>query len=345
VGWLEPEQWSLALSIGVFLACAAAIGVLGTRITKLADHLADRTGMGEAVAGTILLGAATSLAGTVLSITAAFKGNPDLAVGNALGGIAVQTSFLAVADLVYRQANLEHAAASPSNMVQSSLLIALLALILLGIYSPDVTVWSIHPITVVLIGSYIYGVHIVKDVGSEPRWHAVMTDETRKDEPGEWDGDASLTIMWVRFAGLAAALAVAGYALQLAATGVSSKTGLSQTTMGVLFTSISTSLPELVIAVAAVRRGALTLAVGGIIGGNAYDTLATAFSDIAYRDGSIYHTIGPDLLRWIALTILMIGILAMGLVRRQKQGVLGIGFESFAILMCYIAAVAMLLLT
>jgi hypothetical protein len=41
----------------------------------------------------------------------------------------------------------------------------------------------------------------------------------------------------------------------------------------------------------------------------------------------------------------MIGILAMGLVRRQKQGVLGIGFESFAILMCYIVAVAMLLLT
>jgi cation:H+ antiporter len=40
-----------------------------------------------------------------------------------------------------------------------------------------------------------------------------------------------------------------------------------------LITSTCTSIPELVTAVAAVRQGSLTLAVGGIVGGNAFDTL------------------------------------------------------------------------
>lgn len=43
----------------------------------------------------------------------------------------------------------------------------------------------------------------------------------------------------------------------------------------------------------------LSLAVGGIIGGNAFDTLFTAASDIAYRDGSIYAHMDQDLLLYV----------------------------------------------
>ena len=81
--------------------------------------------------------------------------------------------------------------------------------------------------------------------------------------------------------------------------------------------------------------GALTLAVGGIIGGNAFDTLFTAASDVAYRDGSIYAEMGDDLLVWVSLSILMTGALLMGLIRREEQGPGGIGFESVAVLLLY----------
>jgi Ca2+/Na+ antiporter len=46
---------------------------------------------------------------------------------------------------------------------------------------------------------------------------------------------------------------------------------------------VVTSLPELVTTLAAVRRGALQLAVGGIIGGNTFDTLFLTISDVGYR--------------------------------------------------------------
>ena len=125
---MDLDSWTLSQSIVVFSLCALVIAIAGTRITRVVDQLADRTGLGEATAGTVLLGAATSLSGSVLSVTAAYRGHPELAVSNALGGIAVQTFFLAIADMVYRRANLEHAAASAPNMMQNGLLIRLLAI-------------------------------------------------------------------------------------------------------------------------------------------------------------------------------------------------------------------------
>jgi hypothetical protein len=41
----------------------------------------------------------------------------------AVCGIAAQTSFLALADILYRKANLEHAAAAEANLVQAAVLV------------------------------------------------------------------------------------------------------------------------------------------------------------------------------------------------------------------------------
>lgn len=112
--------------------------------------------------------------------------------------------------------------------------------------------------------------------------------------------------------------------------------------LGGLFTAVATSLPELVTAIAAVKQGALTLAVGGIIGGNSFDVLFLAFADISYREGSIYHAITHRQLFIIAMTQAMTGILLLGLLRREKSGFANIGFESILVLMCYLIIIGIL---
>ncbi|WP_417547560.1 sodium:calcium antiporter [Marinobacter segnicrescens] len=340
---LEPSEWSLAQALMVFGACALVIAIAGTRITRVVDQLADRTGVGEAAAGAVLLGAATSLGGSVLSVTAAWNGHAELAVSNALGGIAVQTFFLAVADMVYRRANLEHAAASAPNMMQNGLLICLLSVIMLAPMLPDVTVFGIHPVTPALFGFYLYGLKLVQGATESPMWRPAVTLDTREDTPDDTTQMPSMVRLWTEFLGLMAVLGVAGWALEPSATTIARETGLGQTVIGVMLTAISTSIPELVTSVAAVRRGALTLAVGGIIGGNAFDTLFTAASDLAYRDGSIYHAMSNDARFWVALTILMSGILMMGLIRRERVGIGRIGAESVAIMVLYLGGVLLLL--
>ena len=105
--------------------------------------------------------------------------------------------------------------------------------------------------------------------------------------------------------------------------------------MGVFLTGVATSLPELITTLAAVRRGALTLAVAGIIGGNCYDTLFTAIADIAYREGSVYHAISDQVAIWGVLAVIMTAALMLGLLRRERQGPARIGFESLSIFGLY----------
>jgi cation:H+ antiporter len=327
---------SLLISIGIFLVAAFTVAVVGTKMTKVADRLADKTGLGEAVVGAVFLGGSTSLPGIVTSVTAAFSGHPALAVSNAVGGIAAQTVFLAFADIVYNKANLEHAAASAANLSQGTLLVTLLSIPLLAQSSPEVSFWAIHPASIVLIAAYGFGLKLVSAAQADPMWGPKDTAETRLDQPEADENDkTTLTSLWGRFAFYALLIGVAGYAIGQSGVAIAEETGLSESIVGGIFTAVSTSLPELVTSIAAVRHGALTLAVGDIIGGNSFDVLFIAFADFAYRDGSIYHAITNSQVFVMTLTILMTGILLLGLLRREKYGIGNIGFESFLIILLY----------
>ncbi|MBB3191988.1 sodium:calcium antiporter [Halomonas cerina] len=334
--------WAALLLFG---GCALVIGVVGTRLTGIVDDLADRTGLGEAIAGAVLLGMATSLAGLVVSVSAALADRPTLAMSNALGGIAVQTLFLTIADILHRRANLEHAAASLGNLLQGGLLLCLLALVLVGRFAPEWTLWQVHPVTPLLVIVYLFGLRLADRSRDDPMWRPAQTRDTQPDVPEAGARERPAAPLWLIFIGLAALLGVSGWLLERSAAVIAVETGLGQSVVGALMTAVVTSLPELVTSIAAVRRGALTLAVAGIIGGNAFDTLFVAASDIAYRGGSIYHAIPDSVSLWVALSLLMTGILLVGMLHRERHGPAHIGFESVGIMACYLAGALVLLMT
>jgi cation:H+ antiporter len=172
-------------------------------------------------------------------------------------------------------------------------------------------------------------------------WRAVSTSETKPDQPEEEQGDAGSTLRLVlAFTVLMTVLGVMGWAISRLAGELTDRYALSASLMGALLTAVVTSLPELVTTLAAVHRGALQLAVGGIIGGNTFDTLFLTLSDIAYREGSLYHAVSSDDYFWVAVGLVMTSILLLGLVVRQKDGPARIGFESVSILAVYAGAIA-----
>ncbi len=336
-------DWPFELTIGVFVVSALVIGIFGTMMTRTADILADVTGMGEALMGAIFLGGSTSLPGITTSVTAAAGGHAELAISNAIGGIAAQTVFLAIADIAYRKVNLEHAAASVANLLQGALLTVLLALTILAMAGPQLTFWAIHPVSVLIIVAYILGLRLVSHAETDWMWRPKRTRETLVDEPTHVDVTRSqILLLWLKFALLGIIVAFAGYIVAKTGIAISGQAGISETVVGAMFTAIATSLPELVTSVAAVRQGALTLAVGGVIGGNCFDVLFVAFSDMAYRMGSVYEALSNRQLFIIALTILLVGVLLLGLLRREKHGIANIGFESFLIIVLYVVALTYL---
>lgn len=324
--------------IGIFLIAAFVIGLAGTKLAELGDRIADRTGLGEAVTGVIFLGFATALPGLAASITAVLDGRPGLAIGNAVGGIAIQTTFLAIADITYTRANLEHAAASVANMIQTAILIVLLTLAVLGFTGPDVTIGHIHPITPALFIAAGLGFWMVYRSDAEPMWNPQLTDETVEDVPEESHQHDSLGKLFFSFIANAILVTGAGAMIAHATGNIAEETGMNETLAGGLLSAAATSLPELVTTVAAVRRGALTLAVSDIVGGNFFDVLFLFAADIAYLNGSLYHAdgVGKREVFLTGLTILLNIILLVGLLYRQRRGPGNIGFESFLMLVFYV---------
>ncbi len=184
---------TLTGSVIVSAIAALLIGLFGTRLSTKADVLADRTGIGEALVGAVLLGACTSLPGITASVTAAYHGYAQLALSNAYGGIAAQTAFLAIADMVYKKANLEHASASLSNILFGVLLVVLLSLSLLAMVGPEASLWGVHPVTPALFVVYICGMRVVARSGKSPMWRPRLTAATKIDTPEKHPGDEAST--------------------------------------------------------------------------------------------------------------------------------------------------------
>lgn len=330
--------------MALFLGAAAAIGFFGIRMTHLARELAAATGLGEAFMGAVFIGATTSLSGIVASATAAFNGEAGLAVSNSLGGIAAQTLFLVVGDAVYRKANLEFAAASVENLMMSVQLMVLLGIVLIAFSIPELSLLSIHPASFALIAAYLFTLKLLVDTHEKPMWLPRMTRGTVREASRREGQQPSATVaqLLLRFAFCATVVGAAGWLIASSGMAIVERTGLSAGIVGGILIAVSTSLPELVVAVTAIRMGALTLAVGDIVGGNAFDTLFIAVSDFFYREGSIYTAIADAEKVWLASAMLMNSVLLMGLIYRERKGIANIGMESAIILIVYAGTVGFL---
>lgn len=328
--------WPLGASLVTLAVAAALVAVFGFLLTRTVDELADRTGVGEALAGAVLLGATTSLPGLATVITGASSGDAAFTVANPLGGIVLQTVWLAVADLLYRRANLEHAAASLENILQAMVLVGLLAVVLVGYLTPGLAVLSVHPVTVAIPVLYGLGLVLMRRARRHPMWHAEQTAETREDEP-QPGRDVTTSRLWRDFALFAVMLTATGYAVGKAGLGVVASTGLSSSLVGSTVTTAVSSLPELVTLLAAVRLGALTLGVADVIGGNVFDVLQLALADIFYRQGSLYADAGPAGVLLLAGGIFMTAVLTLGLLSRDEEG---IGYETVSVLAIWAGLIA-----
>ena len=83
------------LLLTIFVASAGVIWGAGILLSETTDTLDTRLHLGSAFGGLIVLAVATNLPEVAITVSAALAGNVDIAVGNILGGIAIQTVVIA----------------------------------------------------------------------------------------------------------------------------------------------------------------------------------------------------------------------------------------------------------
>ncbi|MBC75870.1 MAG: cation transporter [Halobacteriovoraceae bacterium] len=335
------DLWPIHISILGFIISVVGLLTIGIKLVTYADNIADRFRLGEALVGGLFLGAITSLSGSIVSGLSAYNGYHSLAINNCLGGIAAQTTFLIIADMTYRNVNLEHAAASLPNLVSCNLLISLLGLSFLGAVI-EVPEWLfIHPVSVVMLVLYLFGLKWLQETYKNPLWIPKRTKETRLDEPRP-DSKESSVMLVTKFTLSACVVAVLGYVITKSAESLISTTGLAENIAGGFLTAVITSLPELVVSLSAVRQGALTMAVANILGGNTFDVLMLVIADALSLEAPIYSYYKNEEFFLTSVILLMTSIIAIALARREKQGPGDIGFEGVSILAIYFVSATLL---
>lgn len=336
---------SLAANLAVFAAAAAVVWLAGTRIAGYASTLADRTGIGKAVVGALLLGGITSLPEIATTGSAAASGNAALAVNNLLGGIAMQVAILALADAAIGRGALSAIVARPTVLLQATLNILLLAILAIGITAGDVPFLGMGAWTAAIAAAYLTSMVIIGRSQAPAAWRpgrevARGTAGDKARDTGKETRSTGRVALYTAASG--AAIFVAGYVLAHTGEALAEQTGLGASFVGAVLVAVATSLPEVSSTLAAVRLGHLELAFGDIFGTNLFDVAAVTLADAVYAGGPVLREVGAFSTCAALLGILVTAIFLGGLIERRDRVVLRMGVDSLLVLLVYLGGLALL---
>jgi cation:H+ antiporter len=124
--------------------------------------------------------------------------------------------------------------------------------------------------------------------------------------------------------------------------GIAETTGLGQTFVGNIFIALSTSLPEVVVSISAVKMGAIDLAVGNLFGSNIFNIFILVLDDMFFVKGPILSFVNANHIISALSAILMTAIAIIGLTYRAEKKTLLLAWDSVGILLVYIANIMLL---
>jgi cation:H+ antiporter len=152
----------------------------------------------------------------------------------------------------------------------------------------------------------------------------------------------SLTSLWLLFAGVSLVVLVGGWFATQSADVLAHQTGLGSAFLGATLLALATSLPELSTTIAASRNGRYSMAISNIFGSNAVDVSLLFLAELLYRGGTIIAHGGESVVFVAAIGAIMTSIYLWGLMERENRTVLGIGWDSAAVLLVYLGGMAVL---
>lgn len=338
--------------LGIFLVSAAAIWMAGIKLSNYTDVLAERLHLGTALGGVILLAIATNLPEIAITVSAALSGHVEVAVGNLLGGIALQTVVLVAIDAFGTRPRkpLTYLAASLTLLLEGTLVVAVLLVVLAGSQLPDNLIFArLTPAPVLIVILWLVGLKVIAGPGSRLPWSdkgeapgsqtKARGHARRHSEKAATDRGVSTLRAGLVFGAAAVVTLIAGVAIEKSGEAYFGGLGLSGVLFGATVLAAATSLPELSTGLTAARKGDYKLAVGDIFGGNAF--LPVLFLLITLISGkAVLPQAQASDIYLTALGGLLTVVYMFGLVLRPQRQILRMGIDSLAVLILYAVGIA-----
>lgn len=322
-----------------FIICIAVIIYAGSRLSVCGDVIAEKTGFGRTLVGLVLLSFTTSLPELVIGISSVtYVGVPDIAVGDVIGSCVFNLFILAILDSLYRPAPLL-VKADPGNILSGGFAVVLIGIVTVSLFlgktiSP---LGWVGPYTFLFIGVYFIAIKLI--------YYYERKEMSKHKE------EAAVEI---KYKGISFKKAIRSYIINALIVisaavflpkigkGIAEMTGLGQTFVGNIFIAMSTSLPEIVVSVAALRIGAIDLAVGNVFGSNIFNILILAIDDLLFVKGPIFSFVSPNHIISAVVAIVMSAVAIIGLTYHSGKKPLPLSWNSLVLVILYIINLTLL---
>jgi len=342
------ESLSLPILLLIFGLSALAIWFAGIKLSKTADILATHFGLGEALGGLILLAIVTNLPEIAITVSAAIQNNLELAIGNILGGIAIQTVVLVALDVfgLGRKDPLTYRAASLVLVLEGLMVITVLTLVVVGNQlRPSVIFLGVSPIDAVIVLVWLVGIYMIGKARTDLPWHELgkLIDSQEEDrghsKKKKYDsaikkGTSIQTVILI-FAVCSLITLVAGVGLEVSGDAIAKQIGMTGVIFGATFLAAATALPEVSTGLASMKLKDYQMAVSDIFGGNAF--LPVLFMVATVLSGkSVLPLAHKTDIYLTGLGILLTIIYICGLMFRPRKQLFWMGVDSFLVLIVYL---------
>jgi len=327
-----------------FILCAALIFYVGSLLSKYGDVIAEKTGLGRAWVGAILIAGVTSLPELASGVSAvAWLNAPNLAAGAVLGSCLFNLALIALIDLAYQPGRVL-AQAQEVHILSGGLGVLMLGIVAMGVLIGPalngVGILGISVLSIVLLVLYAVGGKMIAGLEKE-RLGEVLEKEA---EQGGYE-DISARKAYIVF--VINAIAVIGLGIWLASIGdrLAATTGLSRSFVGNLFLALSTSLPEIAASLAAIRLGAVDLAIGNVLGSNLFNILLFFVYDLADGKRNFWASLTNSNAFAAVMTMMMTGVVIISLMyRASPKTPYRVSWDGFVLAGMYLGSIVFLYL-
>jgi cation:H+ antiporter len=316
------------------LICAALIGLAGPVLTQYGDIIARLTGLSRSWVGLVLLATATSLPELITGISSVtVAGAPNIAVGDALGSCVFNLVMLVLLDELsrdepmYRRLDQGHILTAGFGVI---LIGSAGALVLMSQNGLNFTFLHMSGYTPFIIVLYLVAMR------------AAFVYERRAPHPPQIlkpETGITLRVALLRYFAAALVVVAAGTWLPFIGTDLATVMGWKTSFVGTLLIAFTTSVPELVVTVSALRLGAVDMAIGNLLGSNLFDILILAADDIAFQKGPLLSSVSPVHAITAFAAVIMSGIFIVAMLFKPETRLRGtIGWVSLSLLVVYLFA-------
>lgn len=342
-GWLELKIRRLVSPLLLLIIIVALFA-----LSKGADWLVDEAvqlstqwGLGKAVIGATIVSIGTTTPEAAVSVLSAIQGEPGLALGNAVGSIICDTGLiLGLASLIAPLSFNRQLASRLSNVQVSAGILMVLACFPWSspakVFSQGGTLHQYVGIAfVVLLGLYVW---------QSIRWAGAITPTSDNDEEAAQEGSGTF-ITLLKLIGSIAIVVISAQILIPTVKTLAIRFNVPEEIIAATLVAFGTSLPELVTALTAVRRGHGELAVGNIIGADILNVLFVAGVSAAatpsglQASGKFFQFLFPAMV--FILIVFRIGVFVSGTQMKRPFGVVLVGTYILVTILSYIFSIDM----